>query len=83
LLFLIIIFGTGIGICLFGYNGRLRANVIADGVAFPNAEDVSLFIDEFEKEIRLLGANCSLSDQDCFDEPKINVTQFNSHILIE
>jgi len=75
---------TGIGICLFGYNGRLRANVIADGAAFPNEDDVRLFIEEFEKEIGLLGVNCSLSDRDCFDEPKINNSApFNSHILID
>jgi hypothetical protein len=55
--------------CLFGYNGRLRANVIADGSVFPHNDDVERFIKEFEKEVMVLAQELGLRDQDCFTEP--------------
>lgn len=55
--------------CLFGYNGRVRANVLADSCVFPDPSDVANFISAFEKEIKDLGKNFGLREEDCFTTP--------------
>ncbi|OXA60729.1 uncharacterized protein LOC110844958 [Folsomia candida] len=57
----------GIGLCLFGYNGRIRANVVADASVFPDEGDVTHFISAFEGELASLGRTClGLRDEEVF-----------------
>ena len=44
----------GIGLCLFSYDGRVRAAIVSDKVSLPNANDVQDLIKEFEYEIENL-----------------------------
>jgi len=71
--------------CLFGYNGRIRANVIADSSVFPDENDVATFVEEFEREFLILGKSIGLKDQDCFTEcvnnSKMEIMESNQKYL--